>query len=104
MTSNRIAGKPAHEATVTELYIDAIERAYAKLYTGHDIRIAAVREEVEKELWVRDFFDHALTEMAGRDGVHVRSECAQWMLTDRDRRDGITLGGTARHNLLIVAS
>lgn len=89
---------------ITKLYTDAIERAYSKLHTGHAVRISAVRAEVETELWNRDYFDTALAEMAGREGVHVRSESAPWTLTDTDRRDGITLGGTERHDLLIVAS
>ncbi|MFD4442510.1 hypothetical protein ACFWPK_22345 [Nocardia sp. NPDC058519] len=46
-------------------------------------------------------FDAAIADLSNHDGVHVRQEVDRKILTDRQKRDGVVLGGTMRHHLTI---
>lgn len=78
-----------------------VETAYAQLTrgSGRPLRLAVLRDRLngvsKREI------DRALGQLARREDVHVRSEADQKVLTDRDRKAAVVLGGTARHLLTI---
>lgn len=80
--------------TITENYI---REAYTTL-GGGTVRLAALTLKVPAS---PRLIARVLTKMALEPGVHLRSEADQKTLTAADHQAAITLGGTARHTLLI---
>lgn len=79
-----------------------IRKAYRKLTKGQPtyvpVKLADLRNSVAA---TTRQMDKALTEMAGKPGIHLRSEADQKTLTGWDHFHSLTLGGVPRHTLLI---
>jgi len=98
----RIVDKAAPVDDIIAEVITEVEKAYTKLAVKsvtRTVRIADIRDEVPA---AAPFVTAALVALADRDGVHIREEAHRAILTDRDRDAAIELGGTPRHNLLIL--
>lgn len=83
--------------TARETVETYIRDAYRQL-GGGTVRVADLRIHVPAS---DDIFRRVLAHMALQDGVHLRGEADQKILTSDDRAAAIMLGGTARHTLLI---
>lgn len=103
--STTYIGRHRNDVYTTERMAYLIEKAYAEIFTGHDIRIADVMDRIPgaKDTY-RIQFDKALDNLERQPNVLVRAECDRKALTDREKAAAIILGGTPRHNLLILPS
>lgn len=81
-----------------------VETAYRLLAPrpGDTVSLRALREHLDDVPTNR--LDRALTALADRPGVHLRSEADQKSLTEQDRRAALVLGGSPRHTLVLEAA
>ncbi|MFD3426123.1 hypothetical protein [Nocardia fluminea] len=102
MTTTYI-GRHRNDIMTTERMAYLIEKSYRELYTNHDLRIADVMENIPAAATTyRVQFDNAIVALSDRDNVLVRAECDRKVLTPREKAAAIILGGTPRHNILIL--
>lgn len=103
--STTYIGRHRNDIFTTERMTYLIEQAFNTLYAirRHDLRIADVMDSIPGATTTyRMQFESALMVLADQDNVLIRAEADRKVLTPREKAAGIILGGTLRHNILIL--